>query len=55
VHQVGTHIIQETAQPTHPRISIPDHDPLRLGTFSAILRAVARHKGAQRGTIIADL
>jgi predicted RNA binding protein YcfA (HicA-like mRNA interferase family) len=55
VHQVGSHIILETAQPTHHRIAIPDHHPLRLGTFNSILRAVARHKGVQRDEIIVDL
>ena len=35
--------------------AIPDHHPLRLGTFNSILRAVARHKGVQREKIIADL
>ena len=54
VHQVGSHIILETAQPTH-RIAIPDHHHLRLGTFSSIRRAVAQHKGVQRDEIIADL
>jgi predicted RNA binding protein YcfA (HicA-like mRNA interferase family) len=38
VHQVGSHIILETSEPVHQRISIPDHDPLRLGTLSSILR-----------------
>lgn len=55
VHQAGSHIILETSQPTHHRIAIPDHRSLRIGTFSAILRAVARHKGVERDTIIADL
>jgi hypothetical protein len=55
VHQVGSHIILETAEPKHHRIAIPDHLPLRLGTFSSILRAVAQHKGVQRDEIIADL
>jgi predicted RNA binding protein YcfA (HicA-like mRNA interferase family) len=55
VHQVGSHIILETSDPTHHRIAIPDHRQLRLGTFSSILRAVAGHKGVSRETIIADL
>ena len=55
VHQVGSHIILETSEPTHQRIAIPDHHPLRLGTFTAILRAVARHKGVQRDAIITSL
>ena len=42
VHQAGSHIILETSDPAHQRIAIPDHHPLWLGTFSSILRAVAR-------------
>jgi predicted RNA binding protein YcfA (HicA-like mRNA interferase family) len=55
VHQVGSHIILETAEPTHHRIAIPDHNPLRLGTLISILRTVAQHKGVTRDTIIASL
>jgi predicted RNA binding protein YcfA (HicA-like mRNA interferase family) len=55
VHQVGSHIILETFEPAHHRIAIPDHHPLRLGTFSSILRAVAAHKGVPREAIIAEL
>jgi predicted RNA binding protein YcfA (HicA-like mRNA interferase family) len=55
VHQVGSHIILETSEPSRHRIAIPDHRPLRLGTFSSILRAVATHKGVSREAIIADL
>lgn len=54
VHQAGSHIILETAEPTHQRISIPDHHPLRLGTLISILRAVAQHKRVTRETIIAS-
>ena len=55
VHQVGSHIILETFEPTHHRIAIPDHHPLRIGTLNSILRAIAGHKGVARETIIADL
>ena len=30
VHQVGSHVILETDEPTHHRIAIPNHNPLRL-------------------------
>ena len=36
-------------------IAIPDHHPLGLGTLTAILRDVARHKAVQRDSIIAGL
>jgi predicted RNA binding protein YcfA (HicA-like mRNA interferase family) len=55
VHQVGSHMILETSEPTHQRIAIPDHDPVRLGTLLSILRAVAQHKGVTRDAIIAGL
>ena len=53
VHQVGSHIILETSTPTHQRVAIPEHNPIRLGTLIAILRAVAQHKGVTRDAIIA--
>ena len=49
------HIILETSEPTHQRIAIPEHDPVRLGTLISILRAVAQHKGVTRDAIIATL
>ena len=52
VNQVGSHIILQTEDPMHHRISIPDHKPLRLGTFNAILREVARAKNATRDEIL---
>jgi predicted RNA binding protein YcfA (HicA-like mRNA interferase family) len=55
VHQAGSHIILETSQPGHQRIAIPDHNPLRVGTFNSILRTVAQHKGAPRDALIASL
>ena len=55
VHQVGSHIILETSEPTHQRIAIPAHDTIRLGTLISILRAVAQHKCVTRDAIIATL
>lgn len=55
VHQVGSHIILETAEPAHQRIAIPDHNPVRLGTLSSILRVIAQHKGVTRDAIIETL
>jgi hypothetical protein len=55
VHQVGSHIILETSEPTHQRIAVPNHHPVRLGTLISILRVVALHKGVTRDAIIASL
>ncbi len=55
MHQVGSHVILETDDPTRPRIVVPDHATLRIGTLAAILTAVARHKGASRDELLAGL
>ena len=55
VNQVGSHIILQTDQPEHHRVSIPDHKPLRLGTLNAILREVAKAKKTTREAILGGL
>ena len=55
VHQVGSHIILETSEPTHQRIAIPDHDPVRLGTLISSSASSPEHKGVTRDAIIATL
>jgi len=52
VHQAGSHIILQTETPTHQRIPVPDHAPLRIGTLNAILRLVAEHKQVSREEIL---
>ena len=55
VHQEGSHIILQTDTPTHQRLPVPDHSPLRIGTLSAILRLVAAHHGVDREAILRRL
>ena len=55
VNQVGSHVVLETKLPSHQRIAIPAHNPLRVGTLNAILRAVASHKGVRREAILDSL
>ena len=55
LHQEGSHIILETDTPSHHRISIPNHNPLRVGTLNAILRAVARVQGVEKEDILQRL
>jgi predicted RNA binding protein YcfA (HicA-like mRNA interferase family) len=52
VHQVGSHVILQTSVPTHHRIAVPAHNPLRIGTLNAILAAVAAHKGVGKEEIL---
>jgi predicted RNA binding protein YcfA (HicA-like mRNA interferase family) len=55
VHQEGSHVVLETEIPSHQRIVVPAHRRLRVGTLSAILRSVARHKGVDREKILDSL
>jgi predicted RNA binding protein YcfA (HicA-like mRNA interferase family) len=54
-HQTGSHIVLDSETPTHHRIPIPAHKPLRVGTLNGILQAVARHKHVSREEILRGL
>jgi predicted RNA binding protein YcfA (HicA-like mRNA interferase family) len=41
--QTGSHIRLTTNAPSEHHLTIPRHDPLRVGTLAAILDAVATH------------
>ncbi|HEX8719685.1 MAG TPA: type II toxin-antitoxin system HicA family toxin [Pyrinomonadaceae bacterium] len=53
--QTGSHYRLTTAQGGEHHVTIPRHDPLRLGTFAAILDEVAGHFGISRGELIARI
>jgi hypothetical protein len=44
----------QTETPEHHRVAGPDHSPLRIGTFNAILRSVAKAKHVTREDIVAS-
>jgi len=52
VNQEGSHVILETNIPRSHRLAVPDHDPLRIGTLNAILRAVAEVKGLSKEEVL---
>ncbi len=52
VHQEGSHIILQTDTPSHQRIPIPDHNPVRIGTLNSILRLVASHKRVEKQDVL---
>ena len=54
-HPSGSHIILDTDEPVHQRLPIPDHNPMRIGTFNAIIRAVAKSRGVTQDDILAKL
>jgi predicted RNA binding protein YcfA (HicA-like mRNA interferase family) len=55
VHQSGSHIILQTEDPSHQRISIPAHDALRVGTLNSLLKLVAEHKRVSRDKILQSI
>ena len=55
VNQEGSHVILQTATPGHQRLSVPNHNPLRVGTLNSVVRAVAAHKGVDRQAVLDSL
>ena len=55
IHQEGSHIILQTEDPAHQRLSVPNHNPLRVGTLNGIIRAVATLKGVDRQAVLDSL
>ena len=55
LHQEGSQVILETATPSHQRLSIPNHNPLQVGTLNAIVRTLAAHKGVDRQALLDSL
>jgi predicted RNA binding protein YcfA (HicA-like mRNA interferase family) len=55
LNQEGSHVILQTETPGRQRLSVPNHNPLRIGTLNAILRSVAAHKGMDRQELLDSL
>lgn len=53
--RVGSHIRLTTQQNGTHHITIPNHDPLKLGTLSAILSEVATHFNVSKEDLIERL
>jgi predicted RNA binding protein YcfA (HicA-like mRNA interferase family) len=50
--QSGSHVRLTTADRGEHRVTVPIHDPLRIGTLAAILAAVAAHQGISRDELL---
>jgi predicted RNA binding protein YcfA (HicA-like mRNA interferase family) len=53
--QKGSHIRLTTQQNGEHHVTLPKHDPLRVGTLSGILRDVADHFGVSREDLLGEL
>jgi predicted RNA binding protein YcfA (HicA-like mRNA interferase family) len=54
-HQTGSHIRLTTKQQGEHHLTIPAHNPLKVGTLNAILKDVANHLKLTREEIIKQL
>lgn len=46
--QTGSHIRLTTQKNGQHHLTIPNHDPIRIGTLNAILTEVAQHSGISK-------
>lgn len=53
--QKGDHLRLTTQRKGEHHVSIPLHDPLRIGTFAGILSDVAAHFGLTRDALLVRL
>jgi predicted RNA binding protein YcfA (HicA-like mRNA interferase family) len=53
--QNGSHIQLTTIRNGEHHITIPRHDPLKIGTFSAILNDIAKHLEISRDELVDNL
>jgi predicted RNA binding protein YcfA (HicA-like mRNA interferase family) len=52
--QTGSHIRLSTVQQGQHHITIPNHDPLKIGTLSAILTDVATHFNTTKDQLLQE-
>lgn len=53
--QTGSHLRLTSIRPSEHHITIPLHDPLRVGTLAAILTDVAAHQQMTRDELLQRL
>jgi predicted RNA binding protein YcfA (HicA-like mRNA interferase family) len=53
--QAGSHIRLTTVMNGEHHVTVPDHDPLRIGTLAAVLASVAEHFEITRDELIRRL
>ena len=53
--QTGSHIRLTTQQNGQHHLTIPNHEPLKIGTLNAILTEVAQHSGISKQEVVQRL
>ena len=53
--QTGSHIRLTTQQNGEHHVTIPAHDPIKIGTLNSILRDIANHKRLSRDELLTKL
>ncbi|NWF59333.1 MAG: type II toxin-antitoxin system HicA family toxin [Fischerella sp.] len=51
-HQTGSHIRLTTQRNGEHHITVPAHDPIKIGTLNAIVKDVASHAGLSRNELL---
>ncbi len=50
--QKGSHIRLTTLEPSENHLTIPNHNPLKIGTLSGILSEVANHQNITKDEVV---
>ena len=53
--RTSSHVRLTTQRNGEHHVTVPDHDPLKMGTLAGILRDVAEHLGIDRSSLLAEL
>ncbi len=53
--QKSSHIRMTTQQNGEHHVTVPDHDPIKMGTLADILKDVAEHFGLDRDALFEQL
>lgn len=53
--QTGSHVRLTCSVPSQHHVTVPLHDPLRIGTLAGILAAVAEARGETRDQVVVEL
>jgi len=53
--QSGSHIRLTTQLDGEHHLTVPDHDPMKIGTIGSALRALAEHHGLERDELMRKL